>query len=144
MDLVVRRGAEGDGPAAAALCTVEWGVEAEPERMAGDLERYPSAVAYVSRELVGVAHCARFGPDVLELRDMVVRRDVRGQGVGALLLAEMERSALEGPWRGVVLVNSMGYAGKERLATAFYERAGYEQVLDTGLSVVYAKLLPAR
>jgi N-acetylglutamate synthase-like GNAT family acetyltransferase len=106
------------------------------------IERYPAVVAYDGEELVGFALTTRIGPDVLELRYILVAPNQRSSGIGTQMLNELERTAAP-KWKGVVAVNSMGYAGKAngRLANGFFRRLGFRQVLDTGTSLLFVKEL---
>lgn len=72
--------------------------------------QFPSTVAYRGHELVGFALTKRFGPDVLELCDILVAADARGAEIGTRMLKELDRIAVP-QWKGLVLVHSMGYAG---------------------------------
>jgi len=131
-----------DATAIAALHEAESGRGADRQRLAEILRAYPCVAARAGDALIGYAISVPFGPDVLELRDIRIRQDHRGHGIGGQLLTKFE--ALARPsWAAVVLVNSRGYEGdpSKRLASSFYERAGYTSALWTGRSHVYVKRL---
>ncbi len=126
----------------AALHEAESGRAADRQRLAEILRDYPCVVVRAGDALIGYAISARFAPDVLELRDIRICQDQRGHGVGGQLLAAFEALARL-QWAAIILVNSQGYEGDpdKRLASSFYERAGYTSALWTGRSHVYVKLL---
>ena len=85
--------------------------------------------------------CAPMTPDVLELTDIMVRREHQSTGIGSALVGRME-SWLDEHYRAVVVLNSdlypAGSSGK-RDATAFYTRLGYAVVATTGTTRVLWK-----
>ena len=139
-DIELRPAAVGDADAIATFVREQM---ARPQRAADlvpYLEDYPSCVAHRGGELVGFAYCGSFAPDILELRNLVVRRGARRQGVGSALLAMIEEVA----WAhaaAIVLVNSDLYAGHDFNVDArrFYEANGYTLVFRTDASRVFAK-----
>lgn len=103
---------------------------------------YPACLAAKDDRIVGFAYCGPFGPDILELRNLVVDRNSRREGIGSRLVAALED--LAGPEvAGIVLVNSDLYPGHdtELDARSFYEANGYVLIFNTGASRVFAKRL---
>jgi GNAT superfamily N-acetyltransferase len=103
------------------------------ERYGGDLEpgAKPTAedvtVFLVAREdgaALGCGALRSLGEPVVEIKRMYVRPAARGRGVGALILSELEREAVERGFRVVRL--ETGPLQPEALA--LYERTGYREI----------------
>jgi len=139
----VRTACDGDLPAIFALFRDELGREPTPALTTVWVRDFPSAVAEDDEALVGFAYAKRFAPDVLELANIVVSADRRGAGLGQLLLAHVEATAVA-DYGGIILTNSDLYAdGKtaKRPATAFYLRAGFELLAATAATRMFYKAL---
>jgi GNAT superfamily N-acetyltransferase len=102
-------------------------------RYGGDLEPgvKPSsddvAVFLVAREdgtVLGCGALRSLGEPVVEIKRMYVRPSARGRGVGAAILHELEREAVERGFRVVRL--ETGPLQPEALR--LYERAGYREI----------------
>jgi putative acetyltransferase len=101
---------------------------------------------FVARRAGAAAGCGGVlcvGRDYAEVKRMYVRPTFRGQGIGALILGQLEQHALA---RGIqVLRLEMGIAQPE--AQRLYERAGFRQIPPFGayrpdpLSLFYEKRL---
>ena len=120
-----------ESPDSAELMT-ELGRELR-ERYGGDLEpgAKPSAedvaVFLVAREdgrALGCGALRSLGEPVVEIKRMFVRPAARGRGVGAALLGELEREAVERGFRVVRL--ETGPLQPE--AIHLYERTGYREI----------------
>ena len=103
------------------------------ERYGGDLEpgQKPSAgdvtVFVVAREdgtALGCGALRSLGEPVVEIKRMYVRPDARGRGIGAAILAELEREAVARGFRVVRL--ETGPMQPE--AINLYARAGYREI----------------
>jgi GNAT superfamily N-acetyltransferase len=149
VQVTVREGTPDDAPAIAALLAalmVDHGLAPlSPERLVGAVEhvmQLPAAwylVADGEGELVGTLQLnqrystwetAPYG----YVEDFCVAPARRGEGIGRLLLAQVERWARERGWVRVDLDVSTSLTGTLR----FYERCGYR---NTG-SVLYRRELP--
>ena len=95
------------------------GQPVERSRFAGDDD--PRAVhlgAFRGERCIGVASLLpEGGPDALRLRGMAVEPEARGRGIGAALLTEIHRIAVE---RGRDL-----WCNARLAAVGFYEKAGW-------------------
>ena len=148
LQVTVREGTPDDAPAIAALLAalmVDHGLAPlSPERLAGAVRQVmqlPAAwylVADDGGELVGTLQLnqrystwetAPYG----YVEDFCVAPSRRGEGIGRLLLAHVERWAQERGWTRIDLDVSTSLTGTLR----FYERCGYR---DTG-SVLYRRQL---
>jgi putative acetyltransferase len=100
-------------------------------------------VARVDGEPVGCGAVRRLGPATGEIKRMYVAPSARGGGVGARILAELERRARDLGIRRLLLETGERQAAAVRL----YERAGYARVpcfgeyADAPLSLCMAKNL---
>jgi putative acetyltransferase len=103
------------------------------ERYGGDLEpgQKPTAddvtVFVVAREdgtALGCGALRSLGEPVAEIKRMYVRPDARGRGIGAAILAELEREAVAHGFRVVRL--ETGPLQPE--AINLYARAGYREI----------------
>ena len=103
------------------------------ERYGGDLEpgEKPNAddvsvfvVARQDGQALGCGALRSLGQPVVEIKRMYVRPEARGRGVGAAILADLERRAVELGFRVVRL--ETGPLQPE--AIGLYERAGYRQI----------------
>ena len=120
-----------DSPDAAALMG-ELRAELD-ERYGGDFEpgEKPTAadvtVFVVAREngrALGCGALRSLGEPVVEIKRMYVRREARGRGLGAAILAVLEQQAAERGFRVVRL--ETGPLQPE--AVRLYERAGYREI----------------
>jgi N-acetylglutamate synthase-like GNAT family acetyltransferase len=90
------------------------------------LTSFPSQIAASEHgDLVGFAYSTRVAPDILELLNIVVKRNWRNQGIGGELLTRIE--AMASPYKVIVLYNSGLYENvdEKRDPTDFYQRHGY-------------------
>jgi N-acetylglutamate synthase-like GNAT family acetyltransferase len=74
--------------------------------------------AYFEGELVGCVVLTDVNSSVVRLRQMAVRPDHQGRGVGAQIVSFAEKSAAERGYREIIL-------NARDTAVHFYERAGY-------------------
>jgi putative acetyltransferase len=74
--------------------------------------------------LLGCGALRSLGQPVVEIKRMYVRPDYRGRGIGAAILGELEREAVERGFKVVRL--ETGTLQPE--AAALYERAGYREI----------------
>jgi GNAT superfamily N-acetyltransferase len=81
-------------------------------------------VAFVDGQAVACGGFRRFTEDAAEIRRMWVSPDARGHGYGTLLLAAIERAAVESGYRTALLDTH----GSLEPALALYRSAGYEEV----------------
>jgi GNAT superfamily N-acetyltransferase len=141
-DIAVRQGTAEDASQIAALYEEGSGRQLSVERVTSHLAERPSAVASIEGRLVGFGFCLPFAPDIVELGNIFVAEEARGQRVGALLLAEIERQASQ-RYDSMIAVNSMLYVGVpgKRPADTFYLRAGYENIWSSADTRVFAKKL---
>jgi putative acetyltransferase len=101
-------------------------------------------VARVDGEAVGCGALRRLDPDTGEIKRMYVAPPVRGTGVGARILGELERRARSMGIRRLVLETGERQASAVRL----YERAGFARIPCFGeyaaapLSLCMGKDLP--
>jgi len=140
--LRLRRGEVDDAAGISALHVRETMRSCDPKWVAGHLRDYPSVVAHDGGRLVGFAYASQFAPDILEILNILVASDYRGKGIGSRLIRAIEESTA-GCFGAILLVNSMLYTGPpdKRPATAFYRRLGYNCVLSTDSSNLFAKVL---
>jgi len=80
-------------------------------------------VAYYGDEPVGTARLREPDPGVAKVERVAVREDYRGQGLGRLLMHELEDVAREAGMDEAVLHGQTAVEG-------FYESLGYETVSD--------------
>jgi GNAT superfamily N-acetyltransferase len=140
---LARIGGVSDLDAIAQLYRTQLGREPDLARIGQYLEEFPSAIAEVAGfGIVAFAFTTRFAPDILELANILVDANWRNRAIGSQLLELIEDLAKES-FSAIILVNSMLYStvGKKRLASDFYLRAGYQNILKTPSSFVYSKPL---
>ena len=107
------------------------------------LSSYPSLMAEADGRLVGFAYSDRFAPDVVELANILIARELRCEGLGSRLLSAFESVAGQ-HFSAVILANSDLYEdhrSEKRSARSFYERAGYSAVFATPDSEIFTKHL---
>ena len=104
------------------------------------LTLWPAAVVFSGSQAVGFGYSAPFAPDILELRNLFVKRSHRSKGIGEMLLRFIE-DLCRSKFSGIVLVNSLTHETleKKRFAKSFYLRNGYQLILTTGKSDLYGK-----
>jgi GNAT superfamily N-acetyltransferase len=111
---------------------LRWRVLREPwtsERESGKDEHEADAVhlmAWAGEALVGVGRLHFNSPDEAQVRYMAVAPDGQGQGVGGLILAELERRARMAGAKRIVL------NARER-ACDFYRKHDYQVVDRSGI-----------
>lgn len=82
-----------------------------------------AVIAYERELAVGCGCYKRFADDAAEIKRMFVRPEYRGSGVAALLLAEVERWAVEAGYSRAVLETGI----QQPEAVRFYQKSGYVQ-----------------
>ena len=107
------------------------------------LDKYPSAVVYKNNALVGFAYCYLFSPDILELANIYIAPNNRGEGVGSSVLGYIEKEIKQSDYKGLILSNSDLYEAKEnkKNAESFYIKNKYKEIASTQNTRVYFKLL---
>ncbi len=116
-------------------------------RLIEGLRRHPTTIvllAYAGAEAVGLANCflgfsTFFARPLLNLHDLVVVSERRGQGVGRLLLAAVEEKA-----RALGCCKlTLEVSERNDVARTVYERAGFSRPTygEAGALLVYAKTL---
>ena len=99
-----------------------WGDVEGSEREADDAQSvHRMLVDKTSGEVLGVARLHFNSPTEAQVRLMAVRDSARGQGLGRLLMAEMERVANDAGAK-IVVLHARDYA------VGFYEKLGYDTI----------------
>ncbi len=140
-----RDGGRRDVEAIAALIERDNRRPADRDQITRRLVRMPSVVVYDGDELVAFIHSRHFGPDIVELSNMVVDHRLRRRGLGRAIVEVMERKLHAAGYRGAVFVNSRLHPGAtdERVAAAraFWLGMGYSICFATGGSAMFVKIL---
>lgn len=101
-----------------AVLRIPLGRVLKPEELARD-EHYTHLAAFDAHgDAVGTVLLSGESPTQVRTRQVAVRRDMQGKGVGAKLMAYAETEAIARGFREVIL-HARG------TAVAFYERIGY-------------------
>ncbi|GAB2460709.1 N-acetyltransferase [Hymenobacter qilianensis] len=87
-----------------------------------------TVVAYQHDEPVGCGTFKEFTGELVEIKRMYMQPALRGQGVAASVLTELEQWARELHYRGCVLETGM----KQPEAIRLYERSGYQRIPNYG------------
>ena len=113
-----------------------------------DLVDYPSVVATQNGKIVGFAYTLPFAPDILRLENLFVHSEHRNDGIGANLMHHLEHFTKENycEYKFMILDNSLRYPyfkenTPKRSAKNFYERIGYEVIMETADTTVLKKEL---
>jgi GNAT superfamily N-acetyltransferase len=140
--LGLRPGTTADAEAIRSLQVRELGRDLVAERARGLIQDFPSVVLDEDDELAGFAYSVELAPDILQLANLLIARRLRGAGLGAAILSELERVASP-RYASIIAVNSSLYApfAREADAGGFYAAAGYELVHETSRSRIFAKAL---
>lgn len=107
------------------------------------IHQYPAYVAELSDQLVGFAYSRPFAPDILEIDNLFVDENYRGEQIGTRLLLSVEAEASK-QYASIILVNSELYDNAvvdKKPATKFYLRNGYSLIASTGPTRVFTKSL---
>lgn len=106
------------------------------------LEQFPAFLGQKDDEIGAFIYSRECSKDILELYNLLVKREWRGAGVGSRLVTRIESRAKELGYRAVILTNSQLYTGHEkRSAVPFYEKIGYSIIQQTAQSTVMFKHL---
>jgi len=82
---------------------------------------------FKENRIVGAARCCVRG-GLMQLKSIIVNREFRGQGVGTILLEQIEQSARKNNCPKIILETS----AKHQDAIEFYLRRGYQIVATRG------------
>ena len=107
------------------------------------LDSHPSCGIRLNNTLIGFCYTEFFAPDIIEVSSVFVVKEWRNKGLGALLLARVHSDAASRGYKAAILSNSMLYETREPKIRAeeFYVRAGYQKILHTDHTDVFAVLL---
>lgn len=100
---------------------------------------YPSALLFHNDDLIGFSYCGFMAPDVLEIANISLHPNWRGQGLGSRLLVFLENEVAN-KYDAVLLTNSDLYKDK-RNATNFYLANGYTLAAGTSQTNLFWKSL---
>lgn len=111
---------------------------ANPSYIQTSIENYPVFVAE-HKEMLGFVYCRKFSPDILEVANILLLSESRGLGIGELLMKAVEEAATS--YEAIILVNSSLYteASDKRDPKNFYTKCGFNIILETNGSKVFAK-----
>lgn len=85
-------------------------------------------IAFLDNEPVGCGCFKYFDKNMVEVKRMYVKPEVRGKGAGSRILTELENWAGELKYKGIVL--ELG--NKQPEATRLYKKQGYEVIPNYG------------
>lgn len=143
MSIDIRHASELDTKAIATLYWQEMLNEDRIIAIGHRISQFPAFVAEVDNQIIGFAYTEQIAPDVLELDNLYVHEIFRNRGIGSLLLNALEAKAKE-RYVAIELFNSDLYdtpIKNKRAATSFYQKRGYELILDTGNTRQFLKRL---
>ena len=103
---------------------------------------YPSSILLEKETVFGFCYSKPFAPDIIEILNIFIEKNSRGNGFGKLLIKEVEKQSLS-KFNAIILINSLLYQSNEvkRLAITFYLDCGFKSLLSTTSSKVYGKEL---
>ncbi len=87
-----------------------------------------AVIAYENELSIACGCFKRYGDDSAEIKRMFVRPEFRGSGVAALVLAEVEKWALEAGYSRAILETGI----KLPPAIRFYTKSGYSRIENYG------------
>lgn len=102
-----------------------------------------SMVAYMGDRLIGFLYCQEFSPDIIEIANLLISKNMQRLGVGARLVDSFEKAAI-GKYNGVILLNSSLYDNDIDhfvSAAGFYLKCGYSLVAETRHTKIFYKEL---
>jgi hypothetical protein len=139
-ELRIRRGTAADAAEVAELQLRELGRGLVLERVEGLLKDFPSFMLEEDDRLLGYIYSVELVPDILQVANLLIAQRLQRNGLGKLILSELERSAST-DYASILAVNSSLYQARsdETDVLAFYAAAGYECVHETPSSRVFAK-----
>jgi putative acetyltransferase len=117
--------------------------EPGPPPSAADVDLFLVAVDRDTGEAVSCGALRRLGPSSAEIKRMYVVPGMRGTGVAASVLRELEKAAVEQGWRTLRLETGTEQPDAQR----FYRREGYREIplfgnyIGSDLSVCYEREL---
>ena len=114
-------------------------------RVRRNLRDFPSVLACSDGALVGFCYCLRFAPDILEIANIYVSKNHRNDGIGELLISELEARTDESV-SAFIAVNSLRNQSLEKKIkpTNFYNRNGFRILYENSETTVYLKELRSR
>lgn len=139
--IIIRKASVLDIDAIADLYRTQLGRDPDIARITDYINNYPACVAEVPNTgTIAFVFTTRFGPDVLEIANILVSSQWRNKEIGANMLGVLESYAKD-KYSALILINSMLYStvGKKRLAENFYLKCGYKIMLKTDNSIVFGK-----
>jgi N-acetylglutamate synthase-like GNAT family acetyltransferase len=141
--MMIRQAESADIGMIASTHVRELGRQIDTRRLDAALNRYPAVIAEQQGRMIGFAFSSPMAPDILQLTNMMIARNWRGQGHGTELLGALEALAA-GRYQAIVIANSTLYRNhheKKRSAESFYLRAGYQEILTTEATKLFSKRL---
>lgn len=105
-------------------------------------KNYPSLIVYDDHKVIGFVISGSFAPDILEIKNVFISKNMRARKIGSDLLKQFEYMAAESA-KAIILVNSTLYLpipGK-RNPENFYINNGYSVIYETPETSVYIKSL---
>lgn len=141
-ELCTRCGTAADAAEVVALQLRELGRGLVLERVEGLLKDFPSFMLEEDDRLLGYVYSVELVPDILQVANLLIAQRLQREGLGTLMLSELERSASQG-YASILAVNSSLYEARSDKADVrgFYTAAGYECVHETPSSRIFAKSL---
>ena len=101
---------------------------------------YPAKAAYnENHEMIGFCYTNQFAPDVIELANIFLIKEMRNKRVGQILLLDIVRHAYELKYTSVILSNSSLYTSQDEKKdpTSFYVRLGFRILYFTKHTNIY-------
>lgn len=138
MSIELRKATASDINAMDALYHPYAGRHINRPRITEAVAEHPSVVALDASQLLGFSYCFRFAPDILELANIYIDKQVRSDGLGSRMVAYL-RQQLKPGIKAIIAVNSDLYAVRDgkRRPDNFYIRNGFRIVTTTNESTVY-------
>ncbi len=144
-EIVYRAATAADVAAITELIAHENHRPIDADELAWMLTSSPSIAAWQDDTLVGIFYSRKFAPDIVELRNTLVRAQAQGLGVGRAMVGHFEQAARQAGYRAMIGVNCRLHPGatKQSASTArnFWLHMGWSIVFATDGSAVVAKHL---
>ena len=143
-NMIFRAACENDIPLIISLFRHELLREPNVSNLLDCILEYPSAVAFSEdgSQLLGFLYCGEFAPDVLEILNILVDSSMQSQGIGSLLLRQMETTLDSGTFNGIILCNSSLFPPMRspfKDGTSFYEKNGFILAASTTDTRIFYK-----
>ena len=105
------------------------------------LETNPSSGAWSANHLVGFCYSDPIAPNILEIKNIYVDRNLQSSGIGRQLISIIESEATKLKYESLIAVNSLLYNTSIPLkdASHFYKKNGFNKIEQISQTRIFSK-----